>query len=128
MKQSILILGTAGRLGYAAAEAFRSQGWSVSGLVRPGAAQRAPRGIRIVESTDRKVAVAAAQHQLRANPLVPDRVVGLHGAQRPPVQLAQRHADGGRAAEAADAMNHNRFDVAAPIDEVENLRGVLRRE
>src|SRR5947209_18780237 len=61
MKESVLILGAAGRLGYAAAEAFRSQGWSVSGLVRPGAAQRAPRGIKIVETTDRKVAVAAAQ-------------------------------------------------------------------
>jgi nucleoside-diphosphate-sugar epimerase len=61
MKERILILGAAGRLGYAAAEAFRSEGWSVTGLVRPGAAHRAPKGIKIVETTDRKVAVEAAQ-------------------------------------------------------------------
>jgi nucleoside-diphosphate-sugar epimerase len=61
MKEKILILGAAGRLGYAAAEAFRSAGWSVTGLVRPGAAHRAPRAIKIVETTDRKVAVEAAQ-------------------------------------------------------------------
>ena len=56
-----MILGAAGRLGYAAAEAFRSEGWSVTGLVRPGTAHRAPSCIKIVETTDRKVAVAAAQ-------------------------------------------------------------------
>lgn len=61
MKEKILILGAAGRLGYAAAEAFRSEGWSVTGLVRPGSAHRAPRAIKIVETIDRKVAVEAAQ-------------------------------------------------------------------
>src|SRR5882757_5842038 len=61
MKEKILILGAAGRLGYAAAEAFRSEGWSVTGLVRPGAAHRAPRAIKIVETADRNAAVEAAQ-------------------------------------------------------------------
>jgi nucleoside-diphosphate-sugar epimerase len=61
MKDSILVLGAAGRLGFAAAEAFRSEGWRVSGLVRPGAAHRAPHGIKIVETTDRNAAVAAAR-------------------------------------------------------------------
>jgi nucleoside-diphosphate-sugar epimerase len=61
MRDSILILGAAGRLGYAAAETFRSEGWAVTGLVRPGAARRAPHGIKIVETTDRKVAVEAAK-------------------------------------------------------------------
>jgi nucleoside-diphosphate-sugar epimerase len=44
-----LVLGAAGRLGFRAAEAFRAAGWSVTGLVRPGAAARAPKRIRIVE-------------------------------------------------------------------------------
>ena len=61
MKEKILILGAAGRLGYAAAEAFRSEGWSVTGLVRPGAAHRAPRAIKIIETADRNAAVEAAQ-------------------------------------------------------------------
>jgi nucleoside-diphosphate-sugar epimerase len=45
----ILILGAAGRLGYAAAEAFRKAGWKVASLVRPGAASRAPKGTKVVE-------------------------------------------------------------------------------
>jgi nucleoside-diphosphate-sugar epimerase len=57
----ILVLGAAGRLGFAAAEAFRGAGWKVTGLVRPGAAQRAPHGIKVVETTDRTVAVEAAR-------------------------------------------------------------------
>lgn len=61
MSGRILVLGAAGRLGYAAAEAFRSAGWKVTSLVRPGAAHRAPRNTRIVETIDRKVAVEAAQ-------------------------------------------------------------------
>jgi nucleoside-diphosphate-sugar epimerase len=54
-------LGAAGRLGFAAADAFRAAGWSVKGLVRPGAAWRAPNGIEIVETNDRKVAVEAGR-------------------------------------------------------------------
>jgi len=60
MSGRILILGAAGRLGYAAAEAFRIAGWSVTSLVRPGAAHRAPRGTRIVETIDRRDAIEAA--------------------------------------------------------------------
>jgi len=60
MSGRILILGAAGRLGYAAGEAFRIAGWSVTSLVRPGAALRAPRGTKIVETIDRRVAVEAA--------------------------------------------------------------------
>jgi len=58
---NILVLGAAGRLGYAAAEAFRIAGWSVTSLVRPGSAHRAPRGTKIVETIDRLEAIAAAR-------------------------------------------------------------------
>jgi nucleoside-diphosphate-sugar epimerase len=61
MSGKILVLGAAGRLGYAAAEAFRSAGWKVTGLVRPGAAHRAPRVARIVETIDRRDAIEAAR-------------------------------------------------------------------
>ena len=61
MKGQILVLGAAGRLGFAAAEAFRDAGWSVKGLVRPGAAWRAPRGIDLIETNDRAVAVKEAR-------------------------------------------------------------------
>ena len=61
MKGQILVLGAAGRLGFAAAEAFRDNGWSVKGLVRPGAAWRAPQGIAVVETNDRAVAVQEAR-------------------------------------------------------------------
>jgi nucleoside-diphosphate-sugar epimerase len=61
MKERIFVLGAAGRLGYAAAEAFRDAGWSVKGLVRPGRAAFAPRRIEVVEVATRDAAVAAAQ-------------------------------------------------------------------
>ena len=55
------MLGAAGRLGFAAAEAFRDAGWSVKGLVRPGTAWRAPQGIETIETVDRAIAVAAGR-------------------------------------------------------------------
>lgn len=61
MSGKILVLGAAGRLGYAAAEAFRTAGWTVTSLVRPGAAHRAPRGTKIVETIDRRDAIEAAR-------------------------------------------------------------------
>ncbi len=61
MKGQILVLGAAGRLGFAAAEAFRDAGWSVKGLVRPDAAWRAPKGIDVIETNDRAVAVKEAR-------------------------------------------------------------------
>ena len=61
MKGQILVLGAAGRLGFAAAEAFRDAGWSVKGLVRPNAGWRAPRGIDVIETNDRAVAVREAR-------------------------------------------------------------------
>src|SRR4029079_4868292 len=36
-------------------------GWQVTGLVRPGGTQRAPRGIKTVETIDRLVAIEAAR-------------------------------------------------------------------
>jgi nucleoside-diphosphate-sugar epimerase len=57
----IFVLGAAGRLGYAAAVAFRAAGWQVKGLVRPGTAGRAPKDVEVVETRDRAVAVAAAR-------------------------------------------------------------------
>ena len=60
MSGRILVLGAAGRLGYAAGEAFRIAGWDVTSLVRPGAGHRAPRGTSIVETIDRRDAIEAA--------------------------------------------------------------------
>ena len=60
MSGKVLVMGAAGRLGYAAAEAFRMAGWTVTSLVRPGAAQRAPRGTKVVETIDRLDAIEAA--------------------------------------------------------------------
>ena len=61
MSGKILVLGAAGRLGYAAAEAFRMAGWTVTSLVRPGGGHRAPRGTKVVETIDRLVAIEAAR-------------------------------------------------------------------
>lgn len=61
MADKILVLGAAGRLGYAAAEAFRDAGWSVKGLVRPGRSGAVPRRIAAIEAVTRDDAVAAAQ-------------------------------------------------------------------
>jgi nucleoside-diphosphate-sugar epimerase len=61
MSGRVLVLGAAGRLGYAAAEAFRMAGWSVTSLVRPGTAHRAARGTKIVETIDRLDAIEAAR-------------------------------------------------------------------
>ena len=49
MSGRVLVLGAAGRLGQAAAEAFRAAGWTVAALVRPGSAARAPADTEIVE-------------------------------------------------------------------------------
>jgi len=61
MSGKVLVMGAAGRLGYAAAEAFRMAGWTVISLVRPGAAQRAPRGTKVVETIDRLDAIEGAR-------------------------------------------------------------------
>jgi nucleoside-diphosphate-sugar epimerase len=57
----ILVLGAAGRIGHAAAEAFRDAGWNVASFVRPGAGARAPRDTEIVESVERSAVIAAAR-------------------------------------------------------------------
>jgi nucleoside-diphosphate-sugar epimerase len=57
----VLVLGAAGRLGYAAAEAFRDAGWSVKGLVRPGRAGAVPHRVEAVEALTRDDAVEAAR-------------------------------------------------------------------
>jgi nucleoside-diphosphate-sugar epimerase len=63
VRSRILILGAAGRLGYKAAQAFRAARWSVTSLVRPGSAARAPAGTEIVEisALDHDAVVAAAR-------------------------------------------------------------------
>ena len=61
MKGRILVLGAAGRLGFAAAEAFRDAGWRVKGLVRPSRASAVPRRVEAVEAVTRDEAVAAAR-------------------------------------------------------------------
>src|SRR6266705_1787359 len=64
MTDRILVLGAAGRLGHAAAAAFRDAGWNVSSLVRPGATTRAPQGTAVVEADalDRAAVTAAARN------------------------------------------------------------------
>ena len=61
MKESILIMGAGGRLGYAAGEAFRDAGWHVKSLVRPGKAAWAPPKTEVVEVVTRDSAVEAAR-------------------------------------------------------------------
>jgi nucleoside-diphosphate-sugar epimerase len=50
MTSRIIVLGAAGRFGFAAAEAFREAGWMVTSLVRPGGRKRAPMGTEIIEA------------------------------------------------------------------------------
>jgi nucleoside-diphosphate-sugar epimerase len=59
----ILVLGAAGRLGRLAAEAFRDAGWTVSSLLRPGAAARAAPGTEPLEvnALDHAAVAAAAR-------------------------------------------------------------------
>jgi nucleoside-diphosphate-sugar epimerase len=63
MTSRILVLGAAGRFGFAAAQAFRDAGWMVTSLVRPGAGQRAPMGTEIIqaEALDPDAVVRAAE-------------------------------------------------------------------
>jgi nucleoside-diphosphate-sugar epimerase len=63
MSARVLVLGAAGRLGHAAAEAFRDAGWGVASLVRPGNASRAPADTEIVEihALDHAAVAKAAQ-------------------------------------------------------------------
>jgi nucleoside-diphosphate-sugar epimerase len=61
MTDRILVLGARGRLGYAAAEAFRDAGWTVKGLVRPGRAKEVPRRVEPVEAITRDEAIAAGR-------------------------------------------------------------------
>jgi nucleoside-diphosphate-sugar epimerase len=56
----VLVLGSTGRFGAAACEAFRVAGWLVTAQVRPGNSGRAPRGTEILETLDRTKVVAAA--------------------------------------------------------------------
>jgi nucleoside-diphosphate-sugar epimerase len=63
MSGRILVLGAAGRLGYAAAQAFGEAGWTVVSLVRRGAGERAAQGTEIVEADalDREAITNAAR-------------------------------------------------------------------
>ncbi len=61
MSGRVLVLGSTGRFGAAACEAFRVAGWGVTAQVRPGAAARAPRGAEILETLDRTAVVGAAR-------------------------------------------------------------------
>jgi len=61
MTRRIIVLGAAGRLGFAAASAFRDAGWSVKGLVRPGRAGAVPRKVEPIEAVTRDEAIAAGR-------------------------------------------------------------------
>ncbi len=61
MKGRILILGAGGRLGFAAAIAFRDAGWAVTSLVRPGKIRFAARGTEIVQAVTRDEAIKAGE-------------------------------------------------------------------
>ncbi len=58
---SILVLGAAGRLGFAAAEAFREAGWTVKGLVRPRRSTFVPKGVEPIEALSRDQAIEAGR-------------------------------------------------------------------
>jgi len=61
MTRRILVLGAAGRLGFASASAFRDAGWRVKGLVRPNRAGAVPRKVEPVEAVTRDEAIAAGR-------------------------------------------------------------------
>ena len=61
MTRRVLVLGSAGRLGYAGAATFSDAGWSVKGLVRPGRAGAVPPKVEPVEAVTRDEAIAAAR-------------------------------------------------------------------
>jgi nucleoside-diphosphate-sugar epimerase len=61
MSGRVLVMGATGRLGYAAAEAFRDAGWTVRSLVRPRRAGAAPPKTEVVEVETREAAVEAAK-------------------------------------------------------------------
>jgi nucleoside-diphosphate-sugar epimerase len=61
MTRRILVLGAAGRLGFAAASTFRDAGWRVKGLVRPNRAGVVPRKVEPVEAVTRDEAIAAGR-------------------------------------------------------------------
>ena len=63
MKGRIIILGGAGRLGRAAAQAFKSAGWQVASLVRGSSAAGAVPGTEIIEidARDAESVIAAAK-------------------------------------------------------------------
>src|SRR5262245_37777103 len=58
----ILVLGAGGRLGSAAAIAFRNAGWTVRGLVRPGRTAFVPRGVAAIEAVTRDEAIKAGEN------------------------------------------------------------------
>jgi len=62
MKGRIIVLGGAGRLGRAAADAFKSAGWQVASLVRGSSAAGAAPGTEIIEvdASDTESVIAAA--------------------------------------------------------------------
>jgi nucleoside-diphosphate-sugar epimerase len=63
MSGRILILGAGGRLGYAAARAFRDAGWTVTSLLRPGRAAQALGGthVREIDALDHAAVAQAAR-------------------------------------------------------------------
>src|SRR5258706_3558122 len=63
MKGRIVVLGGAGRLGRAAAEAFKSAGWQVASLVRGSSAGSAAPGTEIIEvdARDAQSVIAATR-------------------------------------------------------------------
>jgi nucleoside-diphosphate-sugar epimerase len=61
MSGRIVVLGAAGRLGHAAAVAFRDAGWSVVSFVRPGSGERAAAGTEVVQSQERAAVTDAAR-------------------------------------------------------------------
>src|SRR5262249_57708902 len=62
MRGRIIVLGGAGRLGRAAAQAFKSAGWQVASLVRGSSAAGAAPGTEIIEvdARDAESVVSAA--------------------------------------------------------------------
>jgi len=130
MTGRILILGAAGRMGRAAAQAFRDAGWSVTSLVRGTSAGRAVAGTRIVEvdaGDIESVAEAAAGMEVVLHALNPPYI--QWAAQVP--RLAEAAIAAARAAGATLVLPGNVYGfgagMPARLDERTPMRPTARK-
>jgi nucleoside-diphosphate-sugar epimerase len=126
----IIVLGAAGRLGRAAAEAFRDAGWSVASQVRASAAPRAAPGTEIVE-VDARDAESLIEAARGADVVL--HALGPPYTQWPKFALAQADAAiaAARAAGAMLMFPGNVYNYGPPIppliDETTPMQATTRK-